>query len=78
MGARRGRPRLLPCRAAWAGTRREALAPLGGTAVVADSVDRLVQHVVAASKPGDHVLVMSNGGFGGIHGKLLDALRARA
>ena len=56
----------------------EALAPLGGAAIVADSVDRLVQHVVAASKPGDHALVMSNGGFGGIHGKLLDALRARA
>jgi len=56
----------------------DALAPMGEQAVVADSVERLVQKVVAAARPGDHVLVMSNGGFGGIHGKLLDALRARA
>ena len=55
----------------------QALAPLGTNAVVADSVERLVPKVVAAAKAGDHVLVMSNGGFGGIHGKLLDALRAR-
>ena len=34
--------------------------------------------VVQAARPGDHVLVMSNGGFGGIHGKLLDALERRA
>jgi UDP-N-acetylmuramate: L-alanyl-gamma-D-glutamyl-meso-diaminopimelate ligase len=33
-----------------------------------------VQRVVAAARPGDHVLCMSNGGFGGIHAKLLDAL----
>jgi UDP-N-acetylmuramate: L-alanyl-gamma-D-glutamyl-meso-diaminopimelate ligase len=31
-----------------------------------------------AARPGDHVLCMSNGGFGGIHGKLLAALAARA
>ena len=33
--------------------------------------------VVRAAKPGDHVLCMSNGGFGGIHQKLLDALAQR-
>jgi UDP-N-acetylmuramate: L-alanyl-gamma-D-glutamyl-meso-diaminopimelate ligase len=33
-----------------------------------------VQRIAAATRPGDHVLVMSNGGFGGIHGKLLAAL----
>jgi UDP-N-acetylmuramate: L-alanyl-gamma-D-glutamyl-meso-diaminopimelate ligase len=33
--------------------------------------------VVAAARPGDHVLVMSNGSFGGIHGQLLERLRAR-
>jgi UDP-N-acetylmuramate: L-alanyl-gamma-D-glutamyl-meso-diaminopimelate ligase len=55
----------------------DALAPLGASAVVADNVERLVQKVVAAARPGDHLLVMSNGGFGGIHGKLLDALRVR-
>jgi UDP-N-acetylmuramate: L-alanyl-gamma-D-glutamyl-meso-diaminopimelate ligase len=54
-----------------------ALAPLGGLAFVADSVDRLVEQIVKASRPGDHLLVMSNGGFGGIHTKLLDALNAR-
>jgi len=32
---------------------------------------------VAAARPGDHILCMSNGGFGGIHGKLLAALRAK-
>ena len=52
----------------------QALAPMGKQAVVSDSVDDLVKRVVAASRPGDHVLCMSNGGFGGIHQKLLDAL----
>jgi UDP-N-acetylmuramate: L-alanyl-gamma-D-glutamyl-meso-diaminopimelate ligase len=54
---------------------RDALAPMGGRAVVADKVDTLVTAVIAAVKPGDHVLCMSNGGFGGIHAKLLDSLR---
>jgi UDP-N-acetylmuramate: L-alanyl-gamma-D-glutamyl-meso-diaminopimelate ligase len=57
---------------------RDALAPMGASAVVADSVDALVAQVVAAAQPGDHVLCMSNGGFGGIHAKLLAALGARA
>ena len=52
----------------------EALAPLGATALVADSVDKLVAAVAQAARPGDRVLVMSNGGFGGIHAKLLAAL----
>lgn len=52
----------------------EALAPMGAQAVVCDTIDKLVARVVAAARPGDHVLCMSNGGFGGIHGKLLDAL----
>ncbi len=41
-------------------------------------VDSLVDLVVKAALPGDHILVMSNGGFGGIHSKLLDALSAKA
>ena len=57
---------------------REALAPMGAQAVVADSVDALVAQVARAARPGDHVLCMSNGGFGGIHDKLLAALAARA
>ena len=55
----------------------EALAPMGPRAVVADSIDALVERVVRATQPGDHLLCMSNGGFGGIHGKLLDALAHR-
>ncbi len=53
---------------------KEALAPMGGKAVVTDSIDSLVTAVRRAAKPGDHVLCMSNGGFGGIHDKLLAAL----
>ena len=37
-------------------------------------VDKLVTAIVAEAQPSDHVLVMSNGGFAGIHGKLIDAL----
>ncbi len=53
----------------------EALAPLGDTARVFDNLDQLVAQLVADARPGDQVLMMSNGGFGGIHAKLLDALR---
>jgi UDP-N-acetylmuramate: L-alanyl-gamma-D-glutamyl-meso-diaminopimelate ligase len=56
---------------------REALAPLGAQALVADSVEVLVQQVVRAARPGDHVVCMSNGGFGGVHEKLLAALAAK-
>ncbi|MFT3664688.1 UDP-N-acetylmuramate:L-alanyl-gamma-D-glutamyl-meso-diaminopimelate ligase [Piscinibacter sp.] len=57
---------------------KEALAPMGAQAVVCDAIDPLVERIVAAARPGDHVLCMSNGGFGGIHAKLLAALAARA
>ncbi len=52
----------------------EALTPMGARAQVADSIDELVQQVVSAARPGDHILCMSNGGFGGVHQKLLDEL----
>ncbi|HQS99416.1 MAG TPA: UDP-N-acetylmuramate:L-alanyl-gamma-D-glutamyl-meso-diaminopimelate ligase [Thiobacillus sp.] len=52
----------------------EALAPLGEKARVYDNLDKLVAQLVADGRPGDHVLMMSNGGFGGIHARLLDAL----
>ena len=55
----------------------EALRPMGSQAVVCDNLDKLVSAVVKAARPGDHVLCMSNGGFGGIHTKLLDALSAK-
>jgi len=54
-----------------------ALSSLGAKAASFDDLARLVQAIVAAAHPGDHILVMSNGGFGGVHGKLLDALRAK-
>ena len=57
---------------------REALAPMGAQAVVGADVDALVSAVLKAAKPGDHLLCMSNGGFGGIHDKLLQGLAARA
>ena len=57
---------------------REALAPLGVAATVADTLDALVAGILQAARPGDLVLCMSNGGFGGIHDKLLQGLRARA
>jgi UDP-N-acetylmuramate: L-alanyl-gamma-D-glutamyl-meso-diaminopimelate ligase len=53
-----------------------ALAPLGARAEFHDDLAELVEAIARASRPGDHVLIMSNGGFGGIHGKLLTRLRA--
>ena len=53
---------------------REALAPMVDRAHVADNIEQIIQQVKAAARPGDHVLCMSNGGFGGVHGKLLAAL----
>jgi UDP-N-acetylmuramate: L-alanyl-gamma-D-glutamyl-meso-diaminopimelate ligase len=52
----------------------EALAPLGDRARVFDDLAALVAAVAAAAHMGDHVLVMSNGGFGGVHDRLLAAL----
>jgi UDP-N-acetylmuramate: L-alanyl-gamma-D-glutamyl-meso-diaminopimelate ligase len=50
------------------------LSPLGERARIETDVDELVARVVAEARRGDHVLVMSNGGFGGLHGKLLSRL----
>jgi UDP-N-acetylmuramate: L-alanyl-gamma-D-glutamyl-meso-diaminopimelate ligase len=52
-----------------------SLASLGSKATVTDDMNKLIDAIVAAAKPGDQVLVMSNGGFGGIHGKLLQRLK---
>jgi len=54
----------------------EALAPLGTRAEIHEDLGALVAAVVAAARSGDHILVMSNGGFGGVHQRLLDALAA--
>jgi UDP-N-acetylmuramate: L-alanyl-gamma-D-glutamyl-meso-diaminopimelate ligase len=53
-------------------------APLGDRAAVCARVDEIVDRIAAEGRAGDHVLVMSNGGFQGIHAKLLAALAARA
>lgn len=55
-----------------------ALQPLGDRAQVAGAIDPLVAQIVAAARPGDHIVCMSNGGFGGVHDKLLAALRSAA
>ena len=52
------------------------LAPLGAKAQVHADLDALVSAIATHARPGDHVLVMSNGGFGGVHEKLLAALSA--
>jgi UDP-N-acetylmuramate: L-alanyl-gamma-D-glutamyl-meso-diaminopimelate ligase len=53
-----------------------ALAPLGERARAFGDLSALVNAVVTAARPGDSILVMSNGGFGGVHQQLLDALGA--
>jgi UDP-N-acetylmuramate: L-alanyl-gamma-D-glutamyl-meso-diaminopimelate ligase len=53
---------------------RGALAPLGDKAVVKDDLNELIEAIAAKAKSGDQILVMSNGGFGGIHEKLLKRL----
>ena len=53
-----------------------ALAEMGAKAQVASNIDELVAQVMAKTQAGDHLLCMSNGGFGGIHDKLLKALNA--
>ena len=52
----------------------EALLPLGDKASVYDDIDRLIAGLVSEARSGDRLLVMSNGGFGGIHQRLLKAL----
>ena len=52
----------------------EALKPIANKAKTFDDLTMLVQAIKQAAKPGDHILVMSNGGFGGVHQKILDSL----
>ncbi|HXA99804.1 MAG TPA: UDP-N-acetylmuramate:L-alanyl-gamma-D-glutamyl-meso-diaminopimelate ligase [Steroidobacteraceae bacterium] len=54
-----------------------AVSSMGDRVSLARSIDELVQDLIQELRPGDHVLIMSNGGFGGLHDKLLAALRAR-
>lgn len=52
----------------------EALKPIANKTKTFDDLSMLVQAIVSVAKPNDHILVMSNGGFGGVHQKILDAL----
>jgi UDP-N-acetylmuramate: L-alanyl-gamma-D-glutamyl-meso-diaminopimelate ligase len=54
-----------------------AVAPLGARAHLAADLDGLVSALAGRLESGDHVLIMSNGGFGGLHARLLAALAAR-
>jgi UDP-N-acetylmuramate: L-alanyl-gamma-D-glutamyl-meso-diaminopimelate ligase len=55
----------------------EALAPMGSSAMVARNIEELVDMVSAAARAGDHIVCMSNGGFGGVHERLLKALASQ-
>jgi len=57
---------------------REAVAPLGQRAHVAEDLETLVAALARDLRSGDHALIMSNGGFGGVHTRLLGALAARS
>ncbi|GKT23988.1 UDP-N-acetylmuramate:L-alanyl-gamma-D-glutamyl-meso-diaminopimelate ligase [Acidovorax sp. SUPP3334] len=52
----------------------QVLAPMGAKAVTAPDIDTLTSQIAHAAQPGDHIVCMSNGSFGGIHGKLIDLL----
>ena len=54
-----------------------ALASMGNKAQVATNIDELVSQVMAQVQTGDHLLCMSNGGFGGVHDRLLKALKQK-
>lgn len=55
---------------------KEALQPIAAKTQVHEDLNALINAIVKVAKAGDQVLVMSNGGFGGIHQKLLDALNS--
>ena len=47
---------------------------MGSRVQVGHNIDEVITQVLTQVQPGDHLLCMSNGGFGGIHARLLDAL----
>jgi len=57
---------------------RGLFGPLGGRARCIDDLEVLIQAIAADAQPGDHILIMSNGGFGGIQAKLLERLQSAA
>ena len=57
---------------------KDALVSMGARAVTHDSLEQLIAAIAAAAHPSDHILIMSNGGFGGINEKLLKAIGGAA
>ena len=55
----------------------EALNPIKSKSQVFESLENLVTAIAKSVKSGDHILVMSNGSFGGVHQKILDALNSK-
>jgi UDP-N-acetylmuramate: L-alanyl-gamma-D-glutamyl-meso-diaminopimelate ligase len=55
---------------------QKALEPMGSKAVSSDNLEKLIEAITVATHPGDYVLIMSNGGFGGIQKKILKSLNA--
>jgi len=53
----------------------DAMRPLGSLATVQADLPRLIAMLAAETRPGDHLVLMSNGSFGGLHEKLLQGLR---
>ena len=53
----------------------EALQSIAYKSHAFDDLEKLVQSIANNAKSGDHILVMSNGGFGGVHQKIMDALK---
>ena len=56
----------------------EALKPMAEKAQTFETIESLVSAIAKTAKAGDHVLVMSNGGFGGVHQKILDAIHGKS
>ncbi len=55
----------------------QVTAQLAGRGMVCTQMERLVDYLTLQTQPGDHVVIMSNGGFGGLHQRLLEALHQR-
>mgnify|MGYP004007014311 FL=1 len=55
---------------------QEALKSMGSRAVSSDNLEKLIEAITVTTHPGDYVLIMSNGGFGGIQKKILKSLNA--
>ncbi|EDM83362.1 UDP-N-acetylmuramate/L-alanyl-gamma-D-glutamyl-meso-diaminopimelate ligase [Limnobacter sp. MED105] len=56
---------------------RDTLGSVGERLFTSDNLNEVIDHVVSQAQPGDWVVAMSNGSFGGIHQKLIDALASR-